>query len=519
MKKLYIFLSLLLILILSVLGCSSSTKDTSATNKTDTPKYGGSLKIADSNGPRTSIGWMADSTGFFSGVYTNIFFDSLLLCDSNGAIKPCLCTKYDVSSDLKTVTLTLRQGVKFHDGSDWNATVAKWNLDQIIAAKIGDYINVSSVDIVDNYTIKLSVTKYSNSLLVYIASTFAVSKQAYDSHGGGQAAIDWMKWNPVGTGPFKFVSYTPNVSIKGARFDDYWDGKPYLADIEFDIITDQVTRSQTLEAGQVDIISGDLSKVEYDLTQKGYTLVKGYTGTGGLVPDSKNADSPLANLKVRQAIDYAINRVELCNSLGYGFWAPTEQFAIPGTPSYNSAIPNNIYDVNKAKQLLTDAGYPDGCKITLYGSLVLTNKDFATAIQGYLSKIGIQLELNMMDHSAYTTLANKGWKNGFVAGAKALDGAVNYAINLNWSQTTISNASMDKTDEFQKLLNAALASNSFDPALTQKVIKYMYDNEMYIPVYCTSRGAVMQSYVRGDNGFFTLHSWGCWTPAKVWLNK
>jgi peptide/nickel transport system substrate-binding protein len=518
MKKLFIFLSVLLIIALFVSGCTSSGATTSST-KAGTPKYGGTLIIADSNGPRTSIGWMADATGFFSGVYTNIFFDSFLLCDNNGVIKPNLCTKYDISSDLKTVTLTLRQGVKFHDGSDWNATVAKWNLDQIIAAKIGDYINVNSVDIVDNYTIKLNTNKYTNTLLVYIASTFAISKQAFDSHGSGKDAIEWMRWNPVGTGPFKFVSYTPNVSIKGTRFDDYWGGKPYLDNIEFDIITDQMTRAQTLQARQVDIAGGDISKVEYDLTQKGYAIVKGYTGTGGLVPDSKNADSPLSNLKVRQAIDYAINRTELCNSLGYGFWAPTEQFAMPGTSTFNSAIPNNNYDVNKAKQLLADAGYANGFKLTLNGSVVLTNKDLATAVQGYLSKIGIQLEVNLMDHAAYTQLANTGWKNGFAAGAKALDGAMNYALNLNWSQTTISNASMAKPDAFQELLNNALASKNFDPSLTQKVTKYMYDNEMYIPIYCTSRGEVMQSYVHGDNGFYTLHNWGSWTPAKVWLDK
>jgi peptide/nickel transport system substrate-binding protein len=518
MKKLFILLSTLLVIILLVSGCTSPAK-TSDNDKSGTPKYGGTLRIADSNGPRTSMGWMADSIGFFNGVYTNIFFDSMLLCDANGVIKPNLCSKYDVSNDLKTVTLTLRQGVKFHDGSDWNATVAKWNLDQIIGAKIGDYNNVSSVDIIDNYNIRLNVTKYTNTLLVYIASTYPVSKQAYDSHGGGKEASDWMRWNPIGTGPFKFVSYTQNVVIKGTRFDDYWDGKPYLDNIEFLIMTDQIVRSQALQAKEVDIIGGDLSNVEYTLTQAGFKLVKGYTGTAGLVPDSKNTDSPAANLKVRQAIDLAINRTELCDSLGHGFWAPTEQFAIPGSTCYNNAIPNNTYDVTKAKQLLAEAGYANGLKLTLYGSLALTNKDFATAIQGYLSKIGIQLELNMQDHTAYTTLTNKGWQNGFAAGAKALDGAINYAVNLNWSQNMISNISMLKPDGFQELLNAALATKNLDVGLTQKAIKYMYDNKLYIPIYATSRGDVMQTYVKGDTGFYSLHNWGSWTPAKVWLDK
>jgi peptide/nickel transport system substrate-binding protein len=331
-KKLLIFLSVLLIVTLFISGCTISAT-TKSDGKPGTPKYGGTLVIAHASGPRTAIGWMVDATGFFSGVYTNIFFDQFLLCDINGVIKPYLCSKYDVSNDLKTVTLTLRQGVKFHDGSDWNATVAKWNIDQIIAAKIGDYINVSSVDIVDNYTIKLNVTKYTNSLLVYLASTSAISKQAFDSHGGGKDAIDWMRWNPVGTGPFKFVSYTPNVSVKSIRFDDYWGGKPYLDAIDYDIITDPVTRSQTLQGKQADIIGGDLSSVEYPLIQAGFKLAKGYGGTAGLIPDSKNADSPLANLKVRQAIDLAITVPSLATPWGMAFGLLPSSSLFPAPPA------------------------------------------------------------------------------------------------------------------------------------------------------------------------------------------
>jgi peptide/nickel transport system substrate-binding protein len=522
-KLLFALMTVILISSLVLAGCSQQTATTTTpattTPAAGTPKHGGTLRIADPIGPRTSIGWIADPVGFLGGVFSNIFMDTILESDVNGIIKPGLALKYEVSDDLKTVTLTLRQGVKFHDGSDLNASVLKWNLDQLIAAKIGDYANVSSVDKVDDYTVKLNVTKYANTLLNYIASTFVVSEQAYIDHGANQDAIDWMRWNPVGTGPFKFVSYTPNVVIKGTRFDDYWQkGKPYVDNIEFYIIGDQMTRAQSLQAGEMDVIDGDLSKVEYDLQQQGYPIVKGYISTGGLVPDSKNADSPLSKLQVRQAIDCAIDRQALCDNLGYGFWAPTEQYAVPGTSTYITSIPTNNYNVTKAKQLLTDAGYPDGFKCTLYGSVAITSKDFATAVQGYLDKIGISMEVNLMDHAAYTDLSLKGWKDGFAAGAKAVDGNMNYAINLAWTQTTPYHPSMDKPDAFQALYNTAAAAKNFDPALTQKCIQYMYDNMMYIPVYCVSRGQVMQSYVK-DTGFYTFHNWASWRPADVWLDK
>jgi ABC-type transport system substrate-binding protein len=518
-KLLFVILSVILISGLVLSGCTTQTATTTTTLAAGTPKYGGTFKIADAIGPRTSIGWIADPVGFLGGPFSNIFMDTILESDVNGVIKPCLATKFDVSSDLKTITLTLRQGVKFHDGSDWNATAAKWNIDQLIAAKIGDYINVSSVDMVDTYTVKLNVSTYTNTLLNSIASTYIVSKAAYDTHGANKDAIEWMRWNPVGTGPFKFVSYTPNVVIKGIKNTDYWQkGKPYVDAIEYNIIGDQMTRAQSLQAGEMDAIGGDLSKVEYDLQQKGFQIVKGYISTGGLVPDSKNADSPLSNLKVRQAIDYAIDRAAICTTLGYGFWAPTEQFAVPGTTSWITSLPTNNYNVDKAKQLLTEAGYANGFKITLYGSVAITSKDFATAVQGYLSKIGITLDVNLMDHASYTDLSLKGWKNGFAAGAKSVDGNMDYALNLAWTQTTPYHPSMDKPDAFQALYNTAAAAKTFDPALTQKAIKYMYDNEMYIPVYCNSRGQVMQTYVH-DTGFYTFHNWASWRPSDVWLNK
>ena len=202
MKKVLFVLVAVILIIGSILaGCAKETATTTPAKTTApptttvaAPKSGGTFKYADPIGPRTSLGWMADPVGFLNGVYTNIFFDSLLESDNNGIIKPCLATKYEVSSDLKTITLTLRQGVKFHDGSDLNATVVKWNLDQIIGAKIGEYTSVTSVDIVDNYTVKLNVSKYTNTLLNFIGSTFIISKAYYDSKGGGKEAIEAMRW-------------------------------------------------------------------------------------------------------------------------------------------------------------------------------------------------------------------------------------------------------------------------------------------------------------------------------------
>lgn len=468
--------------------------------------------------PSTSIGWIADLAGFNSSLWAPIFMDTLLKTDSKGNVNPCLATKYDVSSDFKTITLALRQGVKFHDDSNWNAIAAKWNLDQLISAKMGDMKNISSVDVVDDYTIRLNVSSYTNSLLSTLGTISIVSKAAFDSHGGGKEAIDWMRFNPVGTGPFKFVSFTPGVSIKGVKFNNYWQkGKPYLDSIEMDFITDALTRSQSFQAGEMDMIGGDLSKVEYDLQQKGFNIIKSYAVVTCLIPDSKNTNSPLSNLKVRQAIDYAIDRNSIANSLGFGFWTPTFQFAAPGSNCYIDGL-QRAYNIDKAKQILAEAGYPNGFKTQIIGSTVTTNRDFAVALQGYLSKVGITLDLNIQDHASYSQVRNTGWANGTIVGGMAFDGNMNYALNANFTQNTNANPSMLKPDDFQNLYSTAATAKEFDPSLSKKAIQYIFDNAMFLPVYCMARGQVMQSYVH-DTGFYTLHNFAPWEPANTWLSK
>jgi ABC-type transport system substrate-binding protein len=461
-----------------------------------------------------NIGWPYESSGYTTGLSGDIFLETILESDASAVIKPKLATKWEVSSDLKTITLTLRQGVKFHDGSDWNATVAKWSIDLLIAAKISDYVNVSSVDIVDNYTVRLNIANYTNSILNTLASTRVVSKAAFDAHG-----IDWMRSNPVGTGPFKFASFEPNVSLKGTKFTDYWQkGKPYLDGIEMYFIGDQMTRAQSFEAGEMDMIGGDLSKVEYDLQQKGFGVVKGYLGPFCLIPDSKNADSPFSKLQVRQALDYAIDRDAIVKSLGYGFWVPTFEFAIPGTPSYVNDLPARAYSPDKAKQLLTEAGYPNGFKTTMIASAANTNHDVLVAVQGYLSKVGITADLNIVDMGASTTFAQKGWNNALLCLGKSVDSNMVYSINTNWTQTCPWYVSVSKTDELQSLYNTAAAAKEFTPALTQKIIRYMYDNAMITTVYTLTRDELVRPYVH-DVTTYTLHNWPFWKPADIWLSK
>ena len=185
MKKFLVFIPVILIIAALLLGgCSTTPTTTSATPAattvktttpaptTVTPKTGGILKYGESLWYGSTLGWPGDPGWLVTPPAFNVFFDTILAIDNKAGVHPALATAWSVATDLKSITLTLRQGVKFHDGSDWNATVCKWNLDLLVTGKYGDYAYVTSVDIVDPNTVKLNLNQYSNSLLTTIGSTY-----------------------------------------------------------------------------------------------------------------------------------------------------------------------------------------------------------------------------------------------------------------------------------------------------------------------------------------------------------
>jgi peptide/nickel transport system substrate-binding protein len=506
-------LVLILICLTGLAACTPSTSTTGATStKSGAPKSGGTLRIADAIGPH-NVGWPGDTMFGIAGPFQEVFFDPILKEDAKGVVKENLATKWDLSSDMKSLTLTLRKGVKFHDGSDWNADVCKWNIEVFIQGKNSYFTNVASVDKVDDNTVRLNLNTFTNTIYDGLASALVVSKAAFDKNGK-----DYMLTHAVGTGPFKMDSFTPDVSVRGVRFDDYWGGKAYLDAIELRTITDPTTRKSAFEAGDVDIAGGDLSKAEYDLKQKGFEIVNGYISIYCLIPDSKNTDSPFANPKVRQAVSYAIDRDAIVKTLGFGWWASVNQFAFPGSSTYISGISANPYDEAKAKQLLTDAGYPNGFTSTIIVDTFVSNKDAVTAMQGYLGKVGIKVDLNMAEMGPAVGFMVNGWHNALFGAARAgLIGNVNSGL-ANWTTDSSWHSSLLKTTEFQQLYQTSLTAKQFDPALAKKAVQYLYDNTTIIPIYAVTRGWVLEPYVH-DTGFFGQQNFWYWEPAKTWLSK
>jgi peptide/nickel transport system substrate-binding protein len=495
---------------------TSTSTATSSVTKTSTVTAtgaisGGTLRIADPMSP-VSIGWPGSPMFLNGGPMQSVFFDPILKADPQGNVSENLATAWEVASDKKSLTLTLRKGVKFHDGSDWNATVAKWNIETVKANNIGGWEHVTSIDVLDDYKIRLNMDAYSNTIFLILAQTNPISKAAYDQYGD-----KWLLTHAVGTGPFKFDSYTPDVMVKGVRFDGYWGGKPYLDAVEIHVISDSTTREAAFEKGEVDVDNADLSKAEYDLQQKGFEVVKNMIAIYCLFADSKNADSPFSKQKVRQAVYYAIDREALTKSLGYGWWTPSYQFCFPSLDAYIDNLQGTSFNLDKAKQLMQEAGYASGFTCKFLVDAFVSDKDAVAAMQGFLSKINIKTEVQMMDMGTSATYSTKGWNNGLYGVARVVQGNLNNILQ-NFSSSSPWWVSMDKTAEYDKLYQDSVTAKEYDPALAQKVVQYIYDNTTFIPVYTMNRGAVVHPNVH-DTGFYAQQNFWFWNPAKAWLSK
>jgi peptide/nickel transport system substrate-binding protein len=528
MKKASVIVVILLVFSLVLAGCGKSTSSTSKasqaasttspktsqTSATPQPKSGGTFKFADPRAPGTTLGYFFEA-GAQGGMWTPPVLENLIEVDVNYNHIPKLATSWEVSDDLKTVTFHLRQGVKFHDGSDFNADVAKWNFEQLMAAKVSYSIQgITSIDKIDDYTIRMNLSRYQNTFIASVGNYSMTSKAAYDSKGK-----DWVRWNPVGTGPFKFESFQRDVNIKYTKFNDYWQkGRPYLDAVEMVFVADPTTMSNSFLAGEVDAFGGDLSSIHFDVQQKGYPVVKYYAGGYCLMPDSKNTDSPWSNLKVRQALEYAIDRDSLVKTRGFGYWQAINQFAVPNTPSYITDLPTRSFDPAKAKQLLTEAGYPNGFKTKIIADVASTDRDAITAIQSYLKAVGIDAELNIIDNAGYGNYRSKGWNNGLMAGMVGWGANITGSIDSYFAQNATFFPSLIKSDELQALHVASLSSKAYDPELAKKEVRYLYDNAIVAPLWAGSRGDVLQKYVR-DTGFYTGSAWTAWRPFNTWLDK
>ena len=516
-KTLFVLLGSILVISLMLVACKSTptttttkpattTATTTAKPTTNAPttttptttaaaptgdKYGGTWVEALTVAPSRPIGYPAEGAAdsFTDG---SPALDTLVGLQTDGTIVPRLATSWKAADDGSSITITLRKGVKFHDGSDFNADVAVWNLNLVKAAKQSITGIWSSIDKIDDYTIRINLSSYTNTALSDLSTgaTQMISKAYVDKNG-----ISGAEWHPVGTGPFIFKSYETGSKITYTRNPNYWDlGKPYLDSVVLSVISDTTVQKLAFQKGDINCLQTQGLDAQ-TLQQTGlYTMKTAPGGTFVLVPDSNVATQPWSNVNVRFAASYALDRDSLAKALGFGFLNVAYQI-YPGFADthINGLIPTT-FNQAKAKDLLTQAGYPSGFKTTMHAFVRVVPNDYTIALAAQLRAVGIDVTTDFPEAGRYDDLRFNGWNDGI------LNHVIGTGSNHNGAFTsyfgTSQFVSCKKPDGFQQGVNASLAAKVYDPKLVQAVVQLMYDDMTVIPYLEQTQ---IQFYKKGTN--------------------
>ena len=274
------------------------------------------------------------------------------------------------------------------------------------------------------------------------------------------------------------ISYVRDSTLTYKRNPSYWQaGKPYLDGVQYIVLSDATVRKLAFQKGDVHEIAVEGLDAQ-ELQKAGYDMYTEAGGTFALIPDSKNNDSPWSNINVRLAASYALNRETLSNALGYGFTKPAYQIY----PSFEqTALPNlvkHLYNPDKARSLLKEAGYPTGFKTTQWVFSRVVPNDYATAVNAQLTAVGINISTETTTAAKYDEIRYAGWHNGVMN--HALLNYSNYAgMGTFWGQLQF--PSVKLPTGYTEGADAMVRSKEPQNDLIQAVVQLMYDDVMVIP--------------------------------------
>ena len=321
-------------------------------------------------------------------------YEGLYKPDSEGNLVPAVASDYTMSEDGLVYTFTLRNGITFHNGNPVTVEDVKYSIDTCAGLNGGEpvisaFSNIESVETPDESTIVITLKESSSSFMAILATVEAAIVPA--------DAAD-LQTNPVGTGPYKFVSRSLQENVVLERFDDYWGEKAHIKDITLKVLADSDSIVMNLEGGAVDLVARVSTAQAAELGDDFEVL----EGTMNLVQAMylNNAVEPFDNEKVRQALCYAVNKQEILDFVSEGKGTPVGSSMFPAFGKYYIEELNDLYttDIEKAKELLADAGYPDGFSFTMkVPSNYQQHVDTAQAVAEQLKQIGVTANIELIE--------------------------------------------------------------------------------------------------------------------------
>lgn len=471
MKNKFWSLGLMIVLVISVLAaCGNDDKEADTSTDSNDTEAKDQILVFGRGGDSVSLDPAAVTDGESIKVTQNIFETLLEFSEQDTSVKAGLAKEWEVSEDGLTYTFKLQEGVKFHDGTDFNAEAVVKNFERWSAGakdafyyynsmfRAEDQDLITSVEATDEKTVVITLARPQAPFLKNIAmAAFGIaSPTAFEENP------DAFGDNPVGTGPFKFVEWKRNHSITVEKNAEYWqEGLPKLDKIIFRSIPDNSARLNALTTGEIDLADGinpsdaqqikdnaDLQLIERPSMNIGYL---GLTATR----------APFDNKLVRQAVNYAIDKQALVDAFYEGYANVAVNPMPPSVSGYNDEVTGYEYNPEKAKELLAEAGY-DGKEIELWAMPVPRpympdGQKIAEAIQKNLADVGIPAKIVTFEWATYLDKASKGEADAFLLGWTGDNGDADnflYAL-LDEDNIGSNNYSYYKNDEVHNLLIAA----------------------------------------------------------------
>jgi peptide/nickel transport system substrate-binding protein len=368
------------------------------------PRRGGTLRFGLHTEPLTLSGTMTGGDQGL-GIVMAAIYDTLCATDyTTNTVKPSLAVSWN-PKDATTWIVKLRQGVQFHKGyGEMTADDVVFTINTTIEKKHTGFfawLSVQGAEVVDRHTVAIHLTQpYQPFQLTSLGSVGGnvISKKAFEDLGRER-----FERNPVGTGPFELKEWKEGSEIVVTRFENYWQpGLPYLDRIEFKVVKDDFVRESLLRTGGLDAIFAPQFKDVAELRRTPGVAVYSVPGQAFDFLALNPKDPVVGNRLVRQAVAYAINRNAIVSDVYHGHAVPTN---IP-TPKGFVGYTNKVWypyggDVGRAKQLLTQAGYPDGVSVPIIVNDKLQLRRELEVISDQLARVGIKVEIQGFDWGTF----------------------------------------------------------------------------------------------------------------------
>ncbi len=362
-----------------------------------------------------------------AGRVSSQIFENLVEQDEEMNIIPGLAEKWDIV-DPSTYVFHLRKGAKFHNGEELKASDVMFTFKRAgespHAKSIMATIDVESCKVIDDYTFEMKLSKPFGPILAHLAhNVMAIVNEKAVTESG-----DKVGQSPIGTGPYKFVKWTASDKIELTRFDDYWGDKAIIKDLVIRTIPETASRTIELETGGIDVAidvpPNDIARLD---AAPNTVVLKSKDFTTSFIVLT-NTQGPLQDVRVRQAINMAVDTNAILNVIYQGTGLKGSGPMSPSIWGYNPSLKQYEYNVEKAKALLAEAGFPNGLKLTITTNETQQRIDICEMVQNQLKAVGIEVEIQIMEWGAFIEKVYVGGLEMFVLGWSAATGDPDYAL-------------------------------------------------------------------------------------------